>query len=59
MSQEQFELAQRLASLAAELDEPPKDFARSFCIDLMHDIANELAGERAGEIYDLTEEVEA
>lgn len=61
MSQEQFELAQRLASLAVELDESPgtPDFARHLCVDHMHAMANKLAGDRAGEIYDLTEEVEA
>lgn len=61
LSQKKFDFAVKLAGLAVEIDEffDTPDFSISFCVDLLHDIAKDLAGDRAGEIYDLTEEVEA
>lgn len=65
MNQGQFELAQRLASLAVELDDTKSKFSIhqcrqvSRCIGELHDTAIYLSGDRVGEIYDLTEEEKA
>lgn len=64
MSQDKFELAQRLASLAVELDESKGKLPECYisivhCVETMHETAETLAGERAGEIYDQTDEASA
>ena len=65
MSQGQFELAQKLARLAVELDDEKNKFSIrqckqvSRCIGELHDTAIYLSGDRVGEIYDLTDEVTA
>ena len=65
MSQGQFQLAQRLACMAVELDDAKSEFSThqckrvSRCIGELHDTAIYLSGDRVGEIYDLTEEAAA
>lgn len=65
MNQEQFAMAQQLASMAEELDYAKNSFdmamkhASISCVRELHILAQALAGERVGEIYAPSDEVVA